>query len=984
VQEGKIVKNQELGRYRLGPSLLSAAIASAVVSAPPAHSATITVDSVADPGTRFQCTLRNAINSANSDATNTSCVTGSGNDNIVFAQNLATSTINLGSQLEVTSPMSISGPGVNQLAISGQGGTRVLLIDDDDESTNLEVAIFDLTIRDGLAVIDNPIGPDLPASGGGIFNRERLTLTNVVLTQNQATGSGGGLANSGTATLLNSIVSRNESTGSFLPSAGGGAGLYNSGDIEIERSTIAANTAEIGGGMINTGVATVVNSTFSANSAIVRAGNVLASGTVTLRNTTLFNGSAADVGGLVLEDAASFSLRNLVVAGSIGSDCSRSSSLGSWGGLFVEDDSCGFTGARSGDPKLGPLRDNGGQTLTHGPLADSPLIDGGNALSCEPIDQRNIARGADCDIGAVEVQPWSLNVSTPDDIVADDGECSLREAVTSANTNTASGASIGECQTGLGAAEIGFSPDLVDSTITVEGSPLETQASMTIGNTPSLGYTIRGENTPAFVNGDLVSLNQCLSGDCLVPNLTLRYLTIESAGIVNYGQLLVDQSTLTAYSAAVLNNRHSATLRNSTVSGNSGNRTIVSTDPLFVPDLPINLTIEQSTIADNRAYTAVYTEGYSLLTLDGAVIANNDTIDQGSGEPLPQVICSRYLGNAISVLSPSLIEDGSCVSPNEPNLLTGDAGLGPLDSTAGPTPVHLVQSGSPLIDAGSETCIFEDQRGFFAGPPRPIDGNADGDARCDPGAIEFFDDFPPEVRLISAMNITEPGESLFTIRIGLMDDAPIDLSQISGADLTAAGVNAIAATPNANGSEIDYVFLAPSGSWDYTDNGNYPIAIMANEIFDTSVTGANATPATTLGGFEVAIREIALSGNGMEIVNGDSEPTTTDGTDWGLLAAGQRVERAFLVSNIGAGTLEITGPVTVTGTGFSLRQPDQLSLGPAQATEIRVTFEPNQAGNFSAVVVIPNTDPDEPSYSFALRGESAELPDALFSDGFEN
>lgn len=42
----------------------------------------------------------------------------------------------------------------------------------------------------------------------------------------------------------------------------------------------------------------------------------------------------------------------------------------------------------------------------------------------------------------------TIAVSTTDDTLADDGFCSLREAVISANTNTASGANVGECDAG--------------------------------------------------------------------------------------------------------------------------------------------------------------------------------------------------------------------------------------------------------------------------------------------------------------------------------------------------------------------------------------------------------------------------------------------------------------------------------------------------------------------------------------------------------
>ena len=47
-----------------------------------------------------------------------------------------------------------------------------------------------------------------------------------------------------------------------------------------------------------------------------------------------------------------------------------------------------------------------------------------------------------------------IAVNTPADVIADDGQCSLREAVIAANTDTAFGASQGECGAGAGADTI--------------------------------------------------------------------------------------------------------------------------------------------------------------------------------------------------------------------------------------------------------------------------------------------------------------------------------------------------------------------------------------------------------------------------------------------------------------------------------------------------------------------------------------------------
>ncbi|MBE7384696.1 MAG: right-handed parallel beta-helix repeat-containing protein [Leptolyngbya sp. SIO1E4] len=58
------------------------------------------------------------------------------------------------------------------------------------------------------------------------------------------------------------------------------------------------------------------------------------------------------------------------------------------------------------DPRLGPLQDNGGPTLTQALLPDSPAIDAGSNPNTLTTDQRGAARvsGERADIGAVEYQ----------------------------------------------------------------------------------------------------------------------------------------------------------------------------------------------------------------------------------------------------------------------------------------------------------------------------------------------------------------------------------------------------------------------------------------------------------------------------------------------------------------------------------------------------------------------------------------------------
>ena len=95
-------------------------------------------------------------------------------------------------------------------------------------------------------------------------------------------------------------------------------------------------------------------------------------------------------------------VRNSIIAGNTGSQCSGITSLGH---NVFSDDSCGHSGPGdmpSTDPMLGPLANNGGPTPTHALLAGSPAIDAGDSTGCPTSDQRGYSRSGVCDMGAFE------------------------------------------------------------------------------------------------------------------------------------------------------------------------------------------------------------------------------------------------------------------------------------------------------------------------------------------------------------------------------------------------------------------------------------------------------------------------------------------------------------------------------------------------------------------------------------------------------
>ena len=261
--------------------------------------------------------------------------------------------------------------------------------------------------------------------GGGIFiSSGSVSLLNSVVNENFTTGSrshgggisAGGFGNFGSVSLVNSTVSGNSTAD---PNSNGG-GIYTFTNLDgvtttIINSTISGNTTNgVGGGIANAeGLTVIENSTITGNQATSGGGVASsASDTRTEVSSTIIAGNTAAGSG---NDVSAFSTR-------FGGTDSSFASLGNnliGDGQFLSTDffnngnSEDIVGTTSNpvDPLLGPLADNGGPTLTHKLLQDSPAIDAGSNASAADLitDQRGSGftriEAGTVDIGSFELQP---------------------------------------------------------------------------------------------------------------------------------------------------------------------------------------------------------------------------------------------------------------------------------------------------------------------------------------------------------------------------------------------------------------------------------------------------------------------------------------------------------------------------------------------------------------------------------------------------
>jgi hypothetical protein len=131
-------------------------------------------------------------------------------------------------------------------------------------------------------------------------------------------------------------------------------------------------------------------------------------GTASLTNTSMVDDvSDLGVGHEINNNAGAISTINCIIASDRGDANFGGDAITSFGHNISSDDSCDLSvygDLQNTDPRLGPLQDNGGPTLTHVLLRGSPAIDSGDDILCPEIDQRGIPRPQwhGCDIGAFE------------------------------------------------------------------------------------------------------------------------------------------------------------------------------------------------------------------------------------------------------------------------------------------------------------------------------------------------------------------------------------------------------------------------------------------------------------------------------------------------------------------------------------------------------------------------------------------------------
>lgn len=348
--------------------------------------------------------------------------------------------------------LTLHGPGAQALAIDGAGVDRVLV--DYGYGTLLLAGV---TVRNGL----NQLSGYKVAGGACIIANGSVTLDHSVVSGCTSIGEGaygGGILSRGvtmyTSTLVNNVV-RGSLLNTLTAAYGGGAFAYRS-SANLYDSTIDGNSATIdpanthgsydtGAGIFADNGGAALRSTFSANrtdgtgAAIAsHAGVVISNSTISgniagtagggvfvrpvypvlISNSTITGNQASSGGGLYVSgNAETVTLQSTIVAGNSAStgaaDIDAPAPQIIYGANNLIGDAALVVTVPSDTlrsaPRLLPLADNGGPTLTHALGAGSPAIDRGNNVANLTSDQRGDGfarvRGRAADIGAFETAP---------------------------------------------------------------------------------------------------------------------------------------------------------------------------------------------------------------------------------------------------------------------------------------------------------------------------------------------------------------------------------------------------------------------------------------------------------------------------------------------------------------------------------------------------------------------------------------------------
>ncbi len=567
--------------------------------------------------------------------------------------------------------------------------------------------------------MDDNGDPTGSGSGGGILNNvvngvATLMVSDTIFGLNDANRAGGGIEDNGGTVILINVTMEENAAGVFGTAATpGNGGCIHSGGGTV---TITGGSYSLcaagreGGGIWTSGMAQFTDITVTDSEAFGPESNhgggglFNQGGNMTVTNSTIeFNvaSGTAGSGGGILNNGGTLT----VMGGSISNNTSNRAGGG------IEDNgrdtatTVTLTGVTMNLNQTGSAPGNGGAVHISGTgnMTISGSMFDGNIATAEGGALWNSSGDS-----VMTVNSSTITSNVASGVAADQGGGGL---FNDGGTLTVNGSTIfsnranGAAGSGGGILNDGGTLVVNDSTINSNtsqraGGAIEDDATGGNPTTTTLTRVTMDDNETGGSPGNGGATHVTGPGTITIDSSTVSNNTAdnEGGGVWNH-------------------NSSTMNITNSTISGN--------TSPLgggvFTQNgAAATVNITNATIASNSS------RGIEAAGSDAVVNLTNTIVADNTGGDISATVNANF----------SLIESTSGAVINGGNNITGqDPQLGALTDNGGPTLTQLVTSG-PAIDGGSNAgCSSVDQRNVG----RPLDGNADGVADCDIGAVEFAD-----------------------------------------------------------------------------------------------------------------------------------------------------------------------------------------------------------------------------------------------------
>ncbi|MEM9061578.1 MAG: choice-of-anchor Q domain-containing protein [Pseudomonadota bacterium] len=589
------------------------------------------------------------------------------------------------------------------------------------------------------------------SDGGGALAQRDLTITDSTFSDNFTLGTfgrGGAAASFGSVIAINSTFNDNFTTGDV----GRGGAVSSFDPMTIVNSTLTGNSTfgdDAGGGALyNVFGGTITNSTFTGNSV---AGEGSLGGAIfsldedlSIANSIVLGNVNAqeDSQEVVVDGVATFDGLNIVGEDSTAFDTTGLSNVinADPAEVFAETTETLIDADGDGTPETssgvfgGVLADNGGTVQTVALLndAENPAIDSGDdsLLPTEAdlgidvdgdgtiettaigVDANGETRSFDgdgdgtatVDLGADEIQEaLSLVVTTAEDIVAEDGVTSLREAIAFANSATDADGDGNDMDTVTFDSSVFTGGE--DSVIRLTSGEIAITDSVVIDGSTGTDIVVTGDadNDDTLQTGTLLTdLAASSTAGTLDDNSRLFNIIDAGAATTFAGLSLTGGSTAVLYgTGGAISSQAQLTITDSTISGNGTSGDFSDGGAIYSTG---TVSVTGSTLSGNST-SGYFSTGGAISSLD-AVTVTNSTISENSTSGDDANGGGVFALGDITLTTATLSGNSTKGESANGGALFGDSGITLTNSTlAGNLTSGLASSGGAIFVEDAVTAI---------------------------------------------------------------------------------------------------------------------------------------------------------------------------------------------------------------------------------------------------------------------------------------